>query len=236
MSFLGERVKIARNKLGLTQGGVAKLINSDQTMISRAEKGELTVSQAYLELLYERGINLNWLHFGKENILVRKYDRDSLPKKSSLLEDFSNTIGLDENCLTKNKVTLTPNRGYSRDSLEIAKLCNPHLNNEERRFLRRMLQKTSSKNPFEGYSFWDQTGREQFLSQYTESNHLVAENYFPNLPTALFTPPKKDSNTRHYKGLSLETAVLTLTKAALPPPKQTLLETLKNSLRKKHYS
>jgi len=175
-------------------------------------------------------------HFGKDNILVRKYDRASLPKKNSLLEDFSTAIGLSGKYLAKTEVTLTPNCGYSRDALEIAKLCNPHLNNEERSFLRRMLQKTSSKQPFEAYSFWTQTEREQFLSQYTASNCLVVENYFNNLSCELFSPPKRDPNAPRYEGLSLETAALTLIKAACPPPKQTLFGNLKNAMRKKHYS
>lgn len=151
--------------------------------------------------------------FGKENLIVRKYDTENLPKSNSILRDFGTIIGSKYMQMIDNNESR--NLGYSRDALEVARLTNPYLNESDKKRLRHILQKTNTKQPFDSYSFFSELEREHFLSQYIRSNSNVAKKYFYGSSEGLFPESNPSIENGQYQGLTLENAVVVLTKAML---------------------
>ncbi|MGB5714316.1 MAG: hypothetical protein WBM44_25820 [Waterburya sp.] len=164
---------------------------------------------------WERFLSCYCDHFGRENIVVRRYDKAFLPESDSLLKDFFNILGIDiQKIVSQNNIPAL-NRGYSRDTLEIARLSNPYLNRVERRRLRRILQQTSSKKSFERYSYWSDDDKDRFFAQYSESNGAVAREYFNEASGLLFPYQAHNNGSQEYQGLSLEAVTAILVKAML---------------------
>lgn len=147
--------------------------------------------------------------FGADSIVVRRYDRSVLPEHTSILDDFATVIGADT--LPPAPGQESPNRGYSRDALEVARVCNRYLDKDQRHRLRLMLQATSAKEPFEPYSFFTGEERRRFLERFEESNARVAEEFVrdgaPLFPDTAI-PPGSD-----YPGLTVETMARVLSRA-----------------------
>ena len=106
---------------------------------------------------------------------VRLYYKEVLPHSDSLAKDFAAQIN--SSVLHALDVKKNLNIGYSRVSLELARLCNPYLNIEQGKALRRILQSSTTKIPLESSAFFSVDERKQFISRYEESNRRVAENY-----------------------------------------------------------
>ncbi|HDL01809.1 MAG TPA: hypothetical protein ENH23_06210 [candidate division Zixibacteria bacterium] len=91
-------------------------------------EGESYTFQSFLYSL--PAFSFNWKHlltcyseyFGKENIIVRQYDKFFLPEPDSLLVDFCQILGIDIQNTAFHDESSKPNRGYSIDALEIAHL------------------------------------------------------------------------------------------------------------------
>lgn len=129
--------------------------------------------------------------FGRENIIVRRYHPDFYPEPQSLLTDFCSIVGADPAAVTGGRTASTPNQGYSREALEVALLCNPHLDENGRKHLRRLLQKISPKPVFQNYTYLDLPLRRRILAACAESNAAVRRDFLPGLPghTPLFPEP-----------------------------------------------
>ena len=87
------------------------------------------------------------------------------------------------------------------------------MDSDEKRHLRQILQQTSTKQPFESYSYYNDENREKFLAQYADSNAIVAREYFNEPSGVLF--PFASTNSNIYQGLSLEAITPVLVKAIL---------------------
>lgn len=124
--------------------------------------------------------------FGENNMIVRKYNKAFLPEPDSLFKDFYGLIGINYEELFSPEIPLTPNRGYSRNALKIARVCNPYLDSDEKKLLRKTLQSISAKQAFERYSFWSDLDRYKLLAEVEQSNNAVAKKYFPNDSLPLF--------------------------------------------------
>lgn len=94
---LGRRLKLVRQKLGLSQTDVAKEINSTQLTISKAERGENILSSSFLAILvfYSKSVNVDILlgkHFdpADENLMSKNFSASSIIKQKLLLlkQDF----------------------------------------------------------------------------------------------------------------------------------------------------
>ena len=146
--------------------------------------------------------------FGQQNIIVRPYDRCFLPNEDSLLEEFGNLVG----CPWLSAVARggAPNAGYTRDALEIARLVNPHLDDSQKHLLRRVLQQSVAKMPFEQYSFFSDQERRTFLERYEESNNRVARRYLTGIRERLFTAPGEHDRNHDYPGLTVQSVLQVL--------------------------
>ncbi|MCK4789292.1 MAG: hypothetical protein KAV87_36455, partial [Desulfobacteraceae bacterium] len=128
----------------------------------------------------------NWLslvenyarYVGSKNIIVRPYDNEFLTSQGGLLQDFANIIG-SESLKNFRKVS-NPNMGYTRDALELARLCNPHLSQEDKKHMRQLLQFTNARSVFQKHFYFTPKERERFLDNYLESNAMLARKYLGN--------------------------------------------------------
>ena len=132
-------------------------------------------------------------HFGKKNILPRRYHKVFLPTKSSLLDDFSRAIEIPFHLTLPGNCQR--NSSMSRQALEIARLANPHLSPDEQKCLRTLLQESNAKHLFSGFGFFSSSSRSEFLSRYKASNAFVCTEYFDGPRGFLFPddpPPAID--------------------------------------------
>jgi len=167
------------------------------------------------------GCDFNWKEllesysqfFGKGRIIVRRYTKAYLPEADSLLKDFAKIVGIQSNII--DTIVETPNRGYSRDAVQLARLVDPYLSDQEKKVFRRILQQTNSKQPFDDYSYWNREERSKFLAQYSQSNAIVAREYFNDPSGVLFPLPDDYEDHKKDEGLSLEKATVALAKAAI---------------------
>jgi len=152
--------------------------------------------------------------FGKDRLTVRRYNKKELPDNDSLIQNFGKIIGSQ---FIENFYDSEPlNRGYTRDALEIARLTTPYIDREENEYLRSLFQRINAKQPFDNYSFFNPTKRQEFLSNHKDSNKKVAIEYFNEESGNLFDDAKHETdNFQTYPGLKLEPAIITLTKALI---------------------
>lgn len=163
------------------------------------------------------GSSFNWhillnnyaMYFNKQSIIARRYEKNYLPNRNSLIEDFAGIIS--SHSMSQNKLSNSLNPGYSRDAVELARMCNPNLDQREKIILRNILQSISAKRPFDDYSFFKAEERERVLSGYSESNALVAKEYFNDPSGRLFATYDANSyNKEAYIGLTDEAAKVLL--------------------------
>lgn len=126
--------------------------------------------------------------FGKSSVLARRYGPDLIP-------DFCDALGIPEFAAEISDQITNQNRGYSRPVLELARMANQHLDRPQSQALRRLLQKVDPKEPLASYRFFSDEERYRFLSNFSESNALVAEQYLGDDSGALFSPPQYNGYT-----------------------------------------
>ncbi len=161
--------------------------------------------------LKEYGSNeFNWYNllnnyariFGKENMIVRSYDKLYLKDSESIYKDFGDIIGIPPDIMNKFKTPEKINIGYSRDALETARICNKFYSEKDKKIVRIILQSSNSKNIFENYPYFTQEERKQFISKYCESNDKVLNEYFVNHKGKLFSELENVADI--YEGFNLE--------------------------------
>lgn len=145
-------------------------------------------------------------YFGKENIIVKQYDKEILKKRKGIINDFIGIIGVQNLKIKKNK--MIANKGYSRNALEIAKILNPKLNDDEKKVLRKFLKTQFSKKPFENYTYWNENHKKLLMNNISNSNSKVAKEYINN-PSGILFPTEEQmlSGKQEFNGLTIESVV-----------------------------
>ena len=142
---------------------------------------------AELQLDYDKALGEMSAVLGKENIIVRRYERNRFPD-GMIQADFLSIIGLeltDEYLIPKDTV----NQSLSGNTCEIKRILNtlPELTEDESIFLRRVLlnySKISEQTyPSSMFSIEEAKG---FLEQFQEGNRRVAEEYLGEPGEELF--------------------------------------------------
>ncbi len=118
--------------------------------------------------------------FGRENLIVRRYERSRFTD-GSIIPDFMQTLGLsltDAYEIPDNKEL---NPGLKGNAIEFKRIYNgmEGLCDEDNRYLKRMLKQyshdfTGIKNP----PILDAETAREFLSQFEEGNRRIAREYF----------------------------------------------------------
>lgn len=142
-------------------------------------------SESFEQFFHDiRQEEMNWLRlveayaavFGRENIIVRRYHREFYPEPADLLVDFCSIVGVPK-ALIARSLGRVRNQGFSREAVELARACNPHLDKGQQKQLRQLLQVISVKPVFSSYGYLTQQQREQLLALHQASNDEVARLY-----------------------------------------------------------
>jgi hypothetical protein len=150
--------------------------------------------------------------FGKENIIVKRYHKKFLPNKNSLIRGFGKII--ESNKLAKFEQTYSKNTGFSRDTLEIMRIINKEMTNENVD-LRRLFRAADHRGRFEKFAFFSEEERAEFYSRYEELNTQIASRYLNLSETSLFPAPDKSENLPVYPGLELKGVVVSFSRVLL---------------------
>ena len=132
----------------------------------------LNVFKPESALNYMRILNDFQLEFGKKQLIIKSYH---IASQTGLINDFAGIIG---SRLLSGSIKQRKNPSYSKSAIEIARICNPHLNNKEQWKMRKVLQDVMAKEKGEVFSFFSPSLREQFMDKYEISNQEVADCYF----------------------------------------------------------
>lgn len=151
--------------------------------------------------------------FGKENIIVQRFDKAYLPQKNSLIHSFANIINSKH--LKNFDIQTVENRGYSKDVMEFARLSNKYLTREEIRTLKYLLIDVNL--PKDNYTYFPLEQRKELLLNYDESNRKVAREYLNEPDGELFSKTDLEQNKsgETYQGLTTEALALIFSKTIL---------------------
>ncbi len=89
---VGNRIAAARKHLGLTQKEIANLLETEQTIISRVESGNLRVSEDYEILLHSKGISIDWIVSG-EGEMVRNQKSELKAELDEIIRNINSFRG-----------------------------------------------------------------------------------------------------------------------------------------------
>jgi hypothetical protein len=147
-------------------------------------------------------------YFGKENIIVRPYEKEQMPK--GIFYDFLESIGIkwegEADLLRKANV----NSGFSRDIMEFLYLNKDfYLDHRDQRLytmLTALLDREYIKKPFDSYNILSPHDRIELLQQHELSNQKVAREYLHREDGRLFYEPwpNLDDPWEEYEGLTVE--------------------------------
>lgn len=148
-------------------------------------------------LNYEKDLNDWSMIFGKENLVIKSYEKEQL--KDGIIKDFFvDILNLNQDILNKFKVLNIKDNNIrlSRDALEVKRkmnISNPKLNTL---FIEYSL---NHKNE-EDYAYFTVDDRIKFMKKYEIINQNIAINYL-NRKELFYN---NDYNIEEYKGLSTE--------------------------------
>lgn len=151
--------------------------------------------------------------FGKENIIVRCYEKEQL--SNGIFRDFLDAIGLkNDNAfqIPEDKVNISMNW----DLIEIIRLCNIRFVDHRRfhRFLVNILTKVNLEYKGKQQRLLSPQGRREIIEHFAESNARVAREYLGRKDGRLFFAPLPDPSEPWipYEGLTVEKFVTILTR------------------------
>lgn len=146
--------------------------------------------------------------FGKENIIVRCYEKDQLPK--GIFYDFLNIFGIRPDStyhIPENKINMSLNW----DLIEVIRLCNIRFKDDLHfhRFLLNNLALLNRDYKDGRQRLLSPQKRRDIITLYEESNEKVAREYLGRPDGRLFYAPMPDLNEpwTPYQGLTVEKIV-----------------------------
>lgn len=161
----------------------------------------------YIDL--RRNLDLWAECFGRENLVVRVYERAQLP--GGLLSDFLQATGLGKEEEYPLKHPARHNAKLDRDTMELLRLLNRvPIPDEGRRWLRMTLRKVTHQfvrqEVFNSLGLMPPVARRRLLMRYAEGNVGVARDYLGRKNGELFLepPPEADAPWSPYPGLPNE--------------------------------
>jgi hypothetical protein len=125
--------------------------------------------------------------FGKENIIVRVYEKGQW--NGSIVEDFLHAAGIhnQKNFAAPPKEFV--NRGLSEQAIELLRIYNKYIKNSGRGrefLIRNILSRFFAKPPHSAYTYLSPRERYALLIEYEESNRQVAKEYLGRADGRLF--------------------------------------------------
>lgn len=152
-------------------------------------------------------------HFGVSNIIVKRYGKEFITQKNGIIDEFADSIG--SRYMKECSFVSNYNLSYSREAIEFARICNKHFSGEEKVLLRKVLQASSVKSPFEKYPFFTNEQRKQIYARFRESNRQVLSIFLGIRTGDLFPEPDVSAPDKAYKGLDTEATFAVLARMIL---------------------
>lgn len=123
---------------------------------------------------------------GKENVIVRRYDRERF-YGGSIYHDFMNAVGLtlsDEYTIVQGE----RNKSFDGNTHEFMRIANgvSQFNDADRAFIRKILYANCENSKEFRYSMFSKKENKQFLNKLKSSNRLVAAEYLGEPDRDLF--------------------------------------------------
>jgi hypothetical protein len=162
---------------------------------------------------YKAHLDLYADFFGKENIIVRVYEKEQL--NEGLFNDFLHCIGIENASEYKLKEKPKYNTQLPREMLEFLNICN-HLpidqdTKNRLKFLARKVTMQFEENMvFIEQKLLSPSQRLSLIDQYAEKNAEIAKVYLGRTDSTLFyepMPADDDSDWKAFPGLSVENAI-----------------------------
>lgn len=161
----------------------------------RIHEGRSETFEEFLQLI--RLEDMNWLRlaeayaaeFGRENLIVRRYHKAFYPEPADLLVDFCRIVEIRQELIARS-LGRVRNQGFSREAVELARSCNPHLDKGRQKQLRQLLQTLSAKPVHSRYAYFTRQQREQLLAQHQATNDEVARRYLQDGANGPLFPPE----------------------------------------------
>tara|TARA_Y100001968_G_scaffold333453_1_gene396350 strand:- start:2882 stop:3949 length:1068 start_codon:yes stop_codon:yes gene_type:complete len=151
--------------------------------IQSIKEGETLIFEDFIKTLKYDSFNWSnyirvWMqNFSKNQLIVRMYDKKTL-KNGDIVSDFANII---ESQLLKNDNNYyEENKRYSQGSLEVARMLNQYLNDNDKKYVRSLLEKINTKIRFDSFALFTKKGRKKVLSYFKKCNTELL-NDFPFL-------------------------------------------------------
>ncbi len=145
----------------------------------------------HIKLDYYKRLNQISSVVGKENILVRVYEKDQyIGPQKTIVSDFLTTVGLEYND-SYQELERLPNRSLSGIYLETKRQLNKIEGlNKRRNYIQNLLKKVADENDdvhsITSNEFMSGEDTYAFLKQYAESNEMVAREYLSREGGELF--------------------------------------------------
>lgn len=160
----------------------------------RIHEGGSETFEEFLQLI--RLEEMSWLRlaeayaaeFGRENLIVRRYHKAFYPQPADLLVDFCRIVGVRQELIARS-LGRVRNQGFSREAVELARSCNPHLDKARQKQLRQLLQTLSAKPVHSRYAYFTEPQREQLLALHQTTNEEVARLYLQDGRNGPLFPP-----------------------------------------------
>lgn len=206
----------------------------------KIKQGAAFTFSDYLEKINYK--NLHWDSFlssyanifGKDNIIIKRFDKEYLPTPNSLIQRFGKVISSDY--LTGYVSNDVKNRGYSKDVVEFARISNKYMTKNERRNLKHLL--IDANFPKKNCSYFTLSEKKDLLSHFEESNRNTAITYLQDDATILFS--RNDLMNGHsngiFNGLKSEDIAVILLKTMFVQNQKLLSKIEKNSKMQFHNS
>jgi hypothetical protein len=145
--------------------------------------------------------------FGKNNISVKRFHRNYLPDKNSLVQGFGEIIN--SQILRNFNDTKPRNTSYSRDMLEMMRVANREFGLDGKK-IRKLFRASDNRKSFEKFSFFTPDERLKFYSNYLESNNKIAKDYIESSENELFPMPEIGNSPPAYPGLDLDRVIISI--------------------------
>jgi hypothetical protein len=158
---------------------------------------------------YEKQLELWGNAFGRENVVVKVYEKEQLPQ--GLFSDFCRVAGIGSAEAYPLKVKARYNAQLSRDALEFMEVCNKLvLSADQKRQLRLLIRRVTnqfeSQAVFQSQSLLSPDQRRKILDRYAPMNERIAQAYLGSEDRRLFKENEAvEEGWSPYPGLSPDT-------------------------------
>ena len=154
--------------------------SASETLSSLTWEEYLKTHRKYVALDYYKYLNILSDTFGKENIIVKRFDRTFF-KKGSLVDDFMDILGIEvDDAFPEDSSKSEQNYGITENACAIRRVINTidGIQHEEKQRFEQILRScSSSSREASRYSLMSDEETEIFMERYRTGNQKIVDEY-----------------------------------------------------------